>query len=74
MKRKDCMRNCTVNKFIVIIGTLILIFGLFYDKLYFLGRLPGDIYIHKNNFHLYFPITTMIIFSIFFIILQKFFQ
>jgi len=63
-----------MNKVIVIIGAILIIFGLFYDKLYFLGRLPGDIYIHKNNLHFYFPITTMIIVSLVFIILQRFFQ
>lgn len=29
-----------------------------------LGRLPGDIYIHRDNFSFYFPITTMIILSV----------
>lgn len=29
-----------------------------------LGRLPGDVRIEKDGFTLYFPVTTMIIFSI----------
>ncbi|HEX9593547.1 MAG TPA: DUF2905 domain-containing protein [bacterium] len=29
-----------------------------------LGRLPGDIAVHRDNFHLYFPITTSIVLSI----------
>ncbi len=74
MKLKICMRNYIMNRILVLIGVIIIIFGLFYEKLSFLGRLPGDIYIHKNNFHFYFPITTMIIFSLVFIILQKFMQ
>lgn len=29
-----------------------------------LGRLPGDIYMHKNNFSFYFPITTCVLISV----------
>ena len=29
-----------------------------------LGRLPGDIYIHRENFSFYFPLTTSILVSI----------
>lgn len=47
--------------FMVIAGIIALFFG---DKLRFLGRLPGDIRIEKENFRLYFPVTTMILASI----------
>jgi NADH:ubiquinone oxidoreductase subunit 6 (subunit J) len=46
---------------IVLIGTIIYFFG---DKLSWIGRLPGDISIEKENFKLYFPITTLLIISI----------
>jgi hypothetical protein len=46
---------------IVLIGTIIYFFG---DKFNWLGKLPGDIRIEKENFRFYFPITTMIILSI----------
>ncbi|OYU68125.1 MAG: hypothetical protein CFE22_00100 [Cytophagaceae bacterium BCCC1] len=46
---------------IVLIGTIIYFFG---DKLSWIGRLPGDIRIEKENFKLYFPITTLLIISI----------
>jgi NADH:ubiquinone oxidoreductase subunit 6 (subunit J) len=46
---------------IVLIGTIIYFFG---DKLSWIGRLPGDIRIEKENFKLYFPITTLLIMSI----------
>ncbi|HEU0110123.1 MAG TPA: DUF2905 domain-containing protein [Flavisolibacter sp.] len=46
---------------IVIIGVIIYFFG---DKLHWLGRLPGDIRIEKENSRFYFPITTMILFSL----------
>ncbi len=63
-----------MNKILIFIGSMILVFGLFYDRLTFIGRLPGDIYIQKNSFHFYFPITTMIIISLIFLIFQKIIQ
>lgn len=47
--------------FILLVGVIIY---FFHDKLHWIGRLPGDIRIEKENFRLYFPITTMIIFSV----------
>ena len=56
------------GKFIIIAGVIIVVIGIiiyfFSDKLSFLGKLPGDIRIEKENFRFYFPITTMIILSI----------
>jgi uncharacterized membrane protein len=60
--------NSQTGKWIIIIGILIIIVGIliyfFHDKLNWLGKLPGDIRIEKENFRFYFPITTMIIISI----------
>jgi hypothetical protein len=60
--------NPATGKYIMIIGALVLIAGLiiyfFHDKLNWVGRLPGDIRIEKENFKFYFPVTTMIIFSV----------
>ncbi|MFT3749725.1 MAG: DUF2905 domain-containing protein [Agriterribacter sp.] len=60
--------NAETGKYIIIAGIFIIVAGLiiyfFYDKLHWIGRLPGDIRIEKENFRFYFPITTMIIFSI----------
>ncbi len=36
------------------------LFLLFFDKVPFIGKLPGDIYIKKKNFAFYFPIATSI--------------
>ncbi len=74
MKQKDYMVKLPMNKILIFIGAMILVFGLFYDRLTFIGRLPGDIYIQKNSFHFYFPITTMIIISLIFLIFQKIIQ
>jgi len=38
--------------------------GDFLDKIPYLGRLPGDILIQKNNFTFYFPLATSILISI----------
>jgi len=59
---------------LVILGILFLIFG---QKINFLGHLPGDIRIEKENVRFYFPITTMILLSVLLTLLirmvQKFF-
>lgn len=48
--------------FILITGVLIYFFN---DKLNWLGRLPGDIRMERNSFRFYFPLTTMILLSLF---------
>lgn len=57
------------GKWIFIIGIFVAMIGLIYyffgDKLGFIGNLPGDIIVEKENFKFYFPLTTMILVSIF---------
>jgi Protein of unknown function (DUF2905). len=57
-----------IGKILIIAGILIVIAGIVVyfagDKLSWLGRLPGDIRIEKENVRFYFPITTMILASI----------
>jgi len=57
-----------IGKTIVLIGALILIAGLIIwflgDKLRFLGNLPGDIRIERENYRIYIPVTTMILLSV----------
>jgi hypothetical protein len=56
------------GKYIIGFGAIIIIVGLliyfFHDKLHWIGRLPGDIRVEKENFRFYFPITTMILISL----------
>ncbi|HEX8314557.1 MAG TPA: DUF2905 domain-containing protein [Flavisolibacter sp.] len=56
------------GKYIIVFGGLIILIGLviyfFGDKLSWIGRLPGDIRVEKENFRFYFPIVTMVLFSI----------
>ena len=60
--------NSETGKYVIIAGILLAVAGVliyfFHDKLHWRGRLPGDIRIEKENFRFYFPITTMIIFSL----------
>jgi len=60
--------NSDTGKYIIVAGIMIVLLGViiyfFHDKLNWIGRLPGDIRIEKENFKFYFPITTMIIFSL----------
>jgi hypothetical protein len=57
-----------VGKILIIIGIIFAIAGLIVyfagNKLGWLGHLPGDIRIVKENVRFYFPITTMILISV----------
>ena len=56
------------GKYIVFIGIGIILVGLIvyflHDKLHWIGRLPGDIRVERDNFRFYFPFMTMIVFSL----------
>ena len=60
--------NPEIGKYIILFGAVIIVIGIvvyfFHDKLHWIGNLPGDIKIKKENFRFYFPITTMILFSV----------
>jgi hypothetical protein len=70
------MLNPETGKYIILAGCGIALIGIiiyfFHDKLHWMGHLPGDIRIEKENFKLYFPIVTMLILSILFTLLIKF--
>jgi hypothetical protein len=55
----------TVGKVVIGIGLLAVVVGIVIyflgGKLAFLGRLPGDIAIERENFRFYFPITTLVL-------------
>jgi hypothetical protein len=55
-----------VQKALVILGLLLVVIGLAWPWLgkLPLGRLPGDIVVNRENFRIYFPLTTMIIVSL----------
>lgn len=60
--------NPQTGKYIIAFGGLIVLVGavvyFFGNKLHWIGRLPGDIRIERENFRFYFPMTTMILFSV----------
>jgi uncharacterized membrane protein len=60
--------NSQAGKYLILIGISIIAIGIivyfFHNKLHWIGRLPGDIRIEKENFKFYFPITTMILLSL----------
>jgi hypothetical protein len=65
------------GKIFIILGIIFILLGVFFlfgDKIPFLGKLPGDIYIKKERFSFYFPITTSIIISIILTILFSIFR
>lgn len=57
-----------IGKILIVIGILSVVAGIVIyfagDKLGWVGHLPGDIHVEKENFSFYFPITTMILVSI----------
>lgn len=55
-----------MQRFLIIIGIILLVLGLIWPWLQKTGlfRLPGDIAVEKESFRFYFPITSMIIISV----------
>lgn len=57
----------SIGKLLIIMAIFILVIGIilyFHPNIPFLGKLPGDIHIKRDNFTFYFPLTTTIIISI----------
>lgn len=56
-----------LGKSLIIMGLVITVVGLFLTfagKIPWIGRLPGDIYVKRNNFTFYFPLATSILISL----------
>lgn len=56
-----------LGKVLILVGVFIAVLGfliLLGNKIPWLGKLPGDIYIKKENFTFYFPIVTSILISL----------
>lgn len=60
--------NQVIGKWIIVIAFVLFLIGviiyLFGNKLSWIGNLPGDIRIERDNVRIYFPITTMLLFSL----------
>ncbi len=65
------------GKMLILTGFVLVILGLVFlygPRIPWLGRLPGDISIKKDNFTFYFPLATSIIISILLSILFSIFR
>ncbi len=52
---------------LIVVGVLIAVIGLVWlvaPSIPWLGRLPGDIVIERQNFRFYFPVTTCVLLSL----------
>ena len=66
-----------LGKILIFIGIFIVVLGALFllgHKIPWLGKLPGDIYIKKNNFTFYFPIVTSILISLLLSLIFYFFR
>jgi len=58
----------------MVAGLMMLLLGAalhFLPRITYLGRLPGDIFIKREHFTLYFPITTCLVISLLLIVLTR---
>jgi len=60
------------GKLLILGGAFIVVLGLlltFWNRIPFLGKLPGDIFLQKGNFQFFFPIVTSLVISAVFTII-----
>ncbi len=56
-----------LGKLVILLGAVLIIVGAVFvlaEKIPWLGKLPGDIYIERRNFTFFFPLTTSILISV----------
>ena len=66
-----------LGKILIAFGLLLVILGLLFSlggKLPWLGHLPGDIYIQRERFTFYFPLTTCLLISVIITVVLYFFR
>lgn len=66
-----------MGKILFYFGVLLAILGVIFmlgGKIPWLGHLPGDIYIQKERFSFYFPLTTCILISVIISLVLYFFR
>jgi len=55
------------GKILIFLGAIFILMGiffLFFPNIPYIGKLPGDIYIKKDSFSFYFPLTSCILISL----------
>ena len=66
-----------LGKILIYLGLLLIVIGVLLTlagKLPWLGRLPGDIAIERDNFSFYFPLATSILISVIISLVLYFFR
>ena len=66
-----------LGKTLIYLGVIVVIIGLvvtYVGRIPWLGHLPGDIYIRRENFTFYFPLTTGLIISVILSLVLYFFR
>lgn len=56
-----------LGKLLLVTGLVFVLVGaglMFFDKIPFLGKLPGDISIKREGFHIHIPVMTSIVLSV----------
>jgi hypothetical protein len=71
----------SLGKILIIVGVVIVLLGvilLWLPKIPFLGKLPGDVLVKRENFTFYFPLATSLLLSLLlsliFYLARRFFQ
>ena len=57
----------SMGKWLIVAGVVLALLGgffLLFDKIPFLGKLPGDIRVEKRGFSFYFPVVTCLLLSV----------
>ncbi len=49
---------------LIVVGGLLVFGGALGARIPFLGRLPGDLYVQRDRWSIYFPLTTSILISV----------
>jgi hypothetical protein len=56
-----------LGKILIVLGAMLIVLGVlvyFWGRLPFLGKLPGDFVLKKDNVTIIFPLATMIVISV----------
>ena len=66
-----------LGKTLIYLGLFLIVMGLIFSlggKIPLLGHLPGDIYIQRERFTFYFPLTTCLVISVIITLVLYFFR
>ncbi|PTQ98165.1 Protein of unknown function (DUF2905) [Mucilaginibacter yixingensis] len=67
-----------IGKYLIVIGGVVLLAGIIFyffgNNLKWIGHLPGDIRIERENFNFYFPLTTLILLNLLIFLISKIVQ